>query len=178
MSASAAGMMLVQQQLTVSGCERRRKLPSAISPYASPWSASALWLMARPFARECTSGPINIMTVPTSTMHETTALAVRRLRAAVLGHRVARSASIHTKVNIHVRYTHTTSLLASRNSRKRELSQDEGFIKNVQCYIKYIVPYNELQPRQTLGRAIHRHLWETTPEVDPDTLVCCFLRKG
>ena len=36
------------------GCERRRKPRSAFSPYDTPWSAAAPWLMARPFARECT----------------------------------------------------------------------------------------------------------------------------
>ena len=89
-------MMLVQQQLTVSGCERRRKPRSAISPYASPWSAAALCHTAWPFARECTSGPINVMTVPTSTMRETTALTAGRLRAAVLGHASSPHLSILT----------------------------------------------------------------------------------
>ena len=32
-----------------------RKARCVFSPYALPWSAAALWLTARPFARECTS---------------------------------------------------------------------------------------------------------------------------
>ena len=36
-------------------CGGRRKPRSAFSAYASSWSAAALWLTARPFARECTS---------------------------------------------------------------------------------------------------------------------------
>ena len=76
------------------GYERRRKPRSTISPYASPWSAAALWLTARSFARECTSVSIIIMTESTSTMHCAPNLAAGRLPAAIKSHKAGRSASI------------------------------------------------------------------------------------
>ena len=79
-------------------CQRRRKPLSAFSPYASPWSADALWLTARPFARKVTYRPINIMTDSTSTMYRLSTLAAGRLAAAVTGHTAARSATFLVKV--------------------------------------------------------------------------------
>ena len=84
----------------------RRKSRCALSAAAHHRRRLLSGPTARPFARECTSGPINIMTVPTSYMYWPTTLAAGRLRAAALSHTVAPSASIHMKVNIpkHIRF--------------------------------------------------------------------------
>ena len=63
----------------------RRKPRCALSAAAHHRRRLLSGPTARPFARECTSGPINIMTVPTSSMYWPTTLAAGRLQAAALG---------------------------------------------------------------------------------------------